>query len=130
MPVVDLLVLGRLLVLVEGLLPLRVVQRRQRADDRLPFDDRQARVREPRDAADDDHREHQRAADEQPGRDRAHRRGARAPATIGTASRSCRRILPCARGTTRDFDRAKPRERSRGPDLSLMRINSPSARRP
>ena len=33
----------------------RVDQRRHRADDRLPFGDRQARVREARDAADDDH---------------------------------------------------------------------------
>ena len=68
-PLVHLPVLGRQLVLLERLLPLGLGQRRQRADDRLPLDDRQARMREPRDAADDDHREHQRAAHEQPRRD-------------------------------------------------------------
>ena len=68
---VHLLVLGRQLVLLERLLPLGLGQRRQRADDRLPLDDRQARMREARDAADDDHREHQRAAHEQPRRDPA-----------------------------------------------------------
>ncbi len=65
-PLVHLLVLRRRLVLGEGLLPLRVGERRQRADDRLPLGDREPRVREASHAADDDHREHQRAADEQP----------------------------------------------------------------
>jgi hypothetical protein len=42
---VDELILGCELILLERLLPLRVRHRRQRADDRLPFDDRQARMR-------------------------------------------------------------------------------------
>ena len=66
---VDLAVFGRGLVLGEGLGPLRIGQRRQRADDRLPFGDGEARVREARHAADDNHGEEQRAAREQPRRD-------------------------------------------------------------
>ena len=50
------------------------------ADDRLPLGDRQARVREARDAADDDDREHERAAGEQPCGDCALRRRGRQPA--------------------------------------------------
>jgi hypothetical protein len=71
---VHLPVFGRLLILGERLLPLRGVERRQRPHDRLPFDDREAGMREPRDTADDDHREHQRAADEKPCGDPAMRR--------------------------------------------------------
>src|SRR5689334_7456866 len=66
---VDLLILGRLPVLLEGLMPLRLSERRYGADDRLPLDDRQAGMREARDAADHHHREHERATQKQPGCD-------------------------------------------------------------
>jgi hypothetical protein len=45
-PLVHELVFRRELVLLERLLPLLLGHRRQRADDRLPFDDGKARVRE------------------------------------------------------------------------------------
>ncbi len=73
--VIGQLVLRRLLVLLERLLPICVGERRNRADDRLPLDDRQARSGQTRDTADDDHREHERATEEEPSRDRS-RRGA------------------------------------------------------
>lgn len=50
--------LGRLLVFGEECLPMRVRQRRQGADQRLPFDDGKAGMREPRHAADDKRDEH------------------------------------------------------------------------
>src|SRR5207244_4682175 len=68
---VDLPVFRRELVFGEGLLPLRVRQRRDRTDDRLPLGDRQSRMRQPRDTTDDDHCEHERATDEQPCSDAA-----------------------------------------------------------
>ena len=61
---------GRQAVLGERLVPLRVVERRQRAHDGLPLDDRESGMREARHAAHHDHREHERAAGEQPGGDR------------------------------------------------------------
>ena len=57
---------GVCLVLRECGVPVGIGQRRQRAHDGLPLSDRQAGVREARDAADDDDREHERAADEEP----------------------------------------------------------------
>ncbi len=66
---VHLLVLGRLLVTHERLLPLGFVERRQRAHDRLPLGDRQPRMREARHAPDHHHREHEHAAREEPRRD-------------------------------------------------------------
>ena len=65
---VHLPVFGRCLVFDEGLVPLRRRKRRQRADDRLPFGNRQPRMGEPGHAADDDDREHQRTTDQQPDR--------------------------------------------------------------
>ena len=64
-------VLRRRLILGKRFVPLRLGQRRQCADDGLPFGDRQARMRQARHAADHDQGEHQGAADEKPGRDRA-----------------------------------------------------------
>ncbi|MCZ7565359.1 MAG: hypothetical protein M5U08_17560 [Burkholderiales bacterium] len=64
---VDLKVLGRLPVFLEGRDPIGIGQRRQGAHDRLPLDDRQTGVGEPGDAPHDDHREHERGANEQPG---------------------------------------------------------------
>ena len=71
-------------------------QRRQRADDRLPLGDRQARVREPGDAADDDHREHQRAA-QRAARPRSRGRRRRERRAIGddAGGRGAKR-WPCA----------------------------------
>ena len=63
-------ILGRELVPGESVLPLRVVQRRHGADDGLPLDDRQSRVREAGNPADDHHQEEQDAAGEKPERDR------------------------------------------------------------
>src|SRR5579862_9188640 len=60
---------GGELVLVELGLPLGIVQRRDRADHGLPFDDREARMGEARDPAHHDHGEDERAAGEKPGRD-------------------------------------------------------------
>ena len=68
---VDQLVLGRLPVLVEHRLPVGLGERRDRADERLPLDDRQPGVGEAGDAPDDDHRRDRERADEEPGRDRA-----------------------------------------------------------
>src|SRR5213079_2391783 len=59
---------GRFTVACERLFPLRIVQRRQRTHDRLPLDDRKPRMREPRDATYDHHREHERATRQQPDR--------------------------------------------------------------
>ena len=59
-PAVELRELRDGLVLVEFGLPRGVAQRRQRAGDRLPLDDREAGLGEPRRAADQHHREDQR----------------------------------------------------------------------
>jgi hypothetical protein len=64
--VIDVAEFGRRLVLGERVVPVGRVERRQRADDRLPLGDRQAGMREPRHAAHDDHREHQQRAHEKP----------------------------------------------------------------
>src|SRR5204862_6935159 len=68
---IDLAVFGRGPVLGEDLAPLRVGEGREGAEDRLPFGDRQPRVRQARHAADDDHGEHQCATNEEPRRDSA-----------------------------------------------------------
>src|SRR5215470_11752969 len=65
---IPLVILGRLLVLVEHLPPLRVAQRRNRTDDGLPFHDRQAGMGEARDSTYHHHCEHERAARKQPDR--------------------------------------------------------------
>jgi hypothetical protein len=80
-PAIDLLVFGGLLIAAERVLPLRIVQRRQCADDRLPLGDRQTRMGEPGDAADDDNAEYQCAADEQPRGDSTGRVSRSVPAT-------------------------------------------------
>ncbi len=54
------------LVALERLQPLRLVERRQRAGDRLPFDDRQSGFGQPRGAADQHHDRDQRGHDDQP----------------------------------------------------------------
>src|SRR3990172_7635271 len=63
---VDLLVFGGLPVFLKCLLPCLLRERRQRADERLPFDDRQAGVREARDASHHDQREKYGAAQQKP----------------------------------------------------------------
>jgi hypothetical protein len=65
---VHFLVLRSLLVLEEERLPVGRSEGRQRADDRLPLHDGKSGVREPGDAAQHHHREHQGAAGEQPAR--------------------------------------------------------------
>ena len=67
---VDLPVFGRGAILGENVSPVGIGQRRQRADDRLPFGDRQAGVREARHAPEHDQREQQGTADKKP---RCHR---------------------------------------------------------
>ena len=103
------------------------LERRQRADDRLPLGDRQARVREARDAADDDHREHQRAADERASATSARCDAAPMPRRVAgrcgdspgggaiDASRAsmarcdpCRRPRPAALDVRDDVDAARP----------------------
>ena len=64
-------ILRNRLVAVERRLPLRVVQGGNRAEDRIPFDDRQAGFGQPRDPADDHDRQHHRRHDEQPYPERA-----------------------------------------------------------
>src|SRR5262245_54015808 len=63
---IDLAEFRSLLILAEGLAPRALVERGHRADDGLPLDDRQARVREARDAAHDDHREHEQTTGQKP----------------------------------------------------------------
>ena len=63
---VDLGVLGDLFVLVEGLGPLGVVQRRDRAHDGLPFRDRQTRSGQAGNAPDHHHQEDDGRRGEQP----------------------------------------------------------------
>ena len=63
---VDLLVLRDLPILVEGILPVGLRQRRHDADDRLPFGDRQAGAGQARRAADADQQEDQRGHRQQP----------------------------------------------------------------
>jgi hypothetical protein len=65
------LVLRDLAVGVEFLHPLGVGKRWQRAVDRFPFGDRQARSREPREAADNHHQRDERADGKEPDRQRA-----------------------------------------------------------
>src|SRR5215470_8798822 len=65
---VDLQVFGCRLILLERDPPMFVADRRQRADDGLPLRDREPRMGQARYAADDDHRQEQRAADEEPDR--------------------------------------------------------------
>ena len=62
---------GRLLVDLEYALPFGVARRRNGAHDRPPLGHRQAGPRKARDAAEHDHRENERAAREQPGRNLA-----------------------------------------------------------
>ena len=57
---IDELVLGDLPVFLEGILPVGVGEGRNDAHDRPPFGDGEARVGEPRGAADDDQREDER----------------------------------------------------------------------
>ncbi len=63
------------LVAFERLHPLRLVERRQRAGNRLPFDDRQSGFGEPRGAADQHHDRNQRGDHDQPPSDGAEMRG-------------------------------------------------------
>ena len=67
--VIDLLVFGRLLVFLEDLVPLLRIEWRQRSHQRLPFDDGQSRMSQPRNPANDQGCEHHGTADEQPGGD-------------------------------------------------------------
>src|SRR3546814_286523 len=52
---VDCLILGRLLVEIELMLPISLVERRNDARDRVPTRNRQARFGQARNAAHDDH---------------------------------------------------------------------------
>ena len=63
------LILRDLLVFLEGVLPGGLAHRRQRAQDRLPFRDRQARAGKPRGPADHDHGQHKRCHGEKPDTD-------------------------------------------------------------
>ena len=63
------------LVALERLRPLRLVERRQRAGNRLPLDDRQSGFRQPRGAADQHHDRDQRGDHDQPPSDGAEMRG-------------------------------------------------------
>ena len=82
------------LVALERLRPLRLRQRRQRAGDRLPLDDRQAGFREPRGAADQHHDRDQGGDRKQPPSDGA-ACGASLCGTSGHKTRleSCRKAL-------------------------------------
>ena len=70
-PGIEQLVLRDLLVFLEFGRPGGLRQRRHDAGDRLPFGDRQPGQGQPRDAADHDHQENHRAAEQQPIGDRA-----------------------------------------------------------
>ena len=72
------IVLGDLLVFLEGVLPRGLAHRRQRANDGLPFRDRQAGTREPRGPAHDDHGEHERCDNDKPDADGGKQRRLRA----------------------------------------------------
>ncbi len=63
---VEFAVLRDRLVALERLRPLRLVERRQRAGNRLPLDDRQSGFRQPRGAADQHHDRDQRGDRDQP----------------------------------------------------------------
>ena len=63
---IDELILRARLIQREHRVPFGAAQRRDHATDRVPLDDRQARLGQPGDAADDDHREHQCGDREQP----------------------------------------------------------------
>ena len=71
MPLIERAVLRNGLIFLELGLPLRLVQRRQRAHDRLPFGDRKAGFGKPRRAADQNHGEHKRGDGIKPQPDRA-----------------------------------------------------------
>ena len=81
--------LGRLAVPGEQRLPVGLRERRERADERLPFDDRQARAGEPRDPAHHDDGEDEGGADEQPGGDGTSVLFLAAAVAIGHGARGC-----------------------------------------
>jgi hypothetical protein len=60
----DLLILRRLLIEIESVLPVGLRERRDRSAERFPFGDREATFGEPRDPADHDHGENE-GGDEQ-----------------------------------------------------------------
>jgi hypothetical protein len=62
--VIDLLVFRRLLVFLEGLVPFRLIERRDDTDNRLPFDDRQAGMGQASDATDHQNGEDHGTADQ------------------------------------------------------------------
>jgi hypothetical protein len=68
---IHLTVLWRCLVARERVVPIGLVQGRQRAHDRLPLRDREPGMGEPRHASHDDHGKDKRAAGEKPGRNLA-----------------------------------------------------------
>jgi hypothetical protein len=61
--VVNLLVLGSFLVFIEGFFPFQLIQRWNDADNRLPFDDREAGMRQAGHAADNENGKDHGAAD-------------------------------------------------------------------
>ena len=65
-PLVHMPVFGSGLVLAKNLFPVGLRQRRNGADQRLPFGHREAGVREPRHTADHHHDEYERTAGKQP----------------------------------------------------------------
>jgi hypothetical protein len=69
--VVDLLEFRCLLIFFKDFQPVRLGQGRQRADQRLPFDDRQAGMRQAGDAADHQRGENHRGANKKPDGDLA-----------------------------------------------------------
>jgi hypothetical protein len=62
--VIDLLVFRCLLVFLEGLVPFRLIERRDDTDNRLPFDDRQAGMGQASDATDHQNGEDHGTADQ------------------------------------------------------------------
>ncbi|KFB68335.1 MAG: hypothetical protein CAPSK01_002189 [Candidatus Accumulibacter vicinus] len=64
--VVDLLIFRGFLVFLEGLVPFRRIERRDDTDNRLPLDDRQARMGQTCDATDHQNGEDHGTANQQP----------------------------------------------------------------
>ncbi len=108
-------ILRAVLIGIELGLPVGGAERRQRAGHRLPLGDRQARLGEPRDAADRHHQQNQPGNAEQPGRERA-RLGGYNIRRMACSGLALRRLdhgrIPCS-GRRADASPAG-RERGRG----------------
>jgi len=78
-------ILRDLLVVIKGLLPLRVVQRRQDTRNRLPFGDRKAGFGQTGDAANGHDEHHEGSDDKKP-----------AGKSLGTGRSGCHERAPCS----------------------------------